>query len=87
MFSTQLLNKFVENSVSKVENFTFFDSKKGYKVEFYAVADILDRVFHICKKKPLQRIFCCKGFLFTFFQLFSSVLLLLFIFLSLDTAE
>lgn len=44
-----MLNKFVENSVSKVENFTFFNSKKRNNRGFSAVTHILDEVFHIGK--------------------------------------
>ncbi len=49
-----MLNNFVENSVSKVENFTIFNSKKRSNCGFSAVTHILDGVFHIGKKKPLQ---------------------------------
>lgn len=70
-----MLNKIVENYVSKVENFTLFGSVLEIKTVFCTYINILDRFFHIGKKKPLQLIFSCKGFLFTFcfdFQLSES---------------
>ena len=48
-FSTPLLNNFVENSVSKVENFTIYNAEKESNCGFSAVTDILDRVFHMGK--------------------------------------
>ncbi len=81
-----MLNKIVENPVSKVENFTFFDSNIAEYAENSVFINVLDRVFHIGKKKPLQQNFCCKGFLFTFYPQFLSVGLLLLFSLSFVSA-
>ena len=44
-----------------------FRVKIEYNVEFLNLFNILDQVFHICKKKPLQPFLSRKGFYFTFF--------------------
>ena len=62
LFSTSDFNNCVENSVSKVENFTLFTSKTAQRVEKSVFINVLDRIFHIGKKKPLQLKLSCKGF-------------------------
>ncbi len=43
-----------------------FGAKIENNVEFINLFNILDGVFHIGKKKPLQQKFCRKGKSFTF---------------------